>query len=143
MGKILVSRKHKQLLQAHKWRQRRDGYVTRHAKIAGAWTKIYLHREITGAKPGEIVDHVNGNPVDNRLENLRITDQSGNLQNRRGPTRRSKTGVRGVYPQGARFVAEVKLRGRKHCLGSFGTIAQAALVVEKFRKRNLLCGAAA
>jgi len=31
----------------------------------------YLHRVLVKAKPHEYVDHINGNTLDNRLENLR------------------------------------------------------------------------
>ena len=34
------------------------------------------------------VDHVNGNPIDNRIENLRWTDNSGNNRNRNGYKKR-------------------------------------------------------
>jgi hypothetical protein len=48
-----------------------------------------LHRLLLQAKDNEIVDHINGNPLDNRRENLRITDSSKNNKNRKGY---SKTG---------------------------------------------------
>ena len=35
-------------------------------------TNQWLHREIMGNPDGLIVDHINGNHHDNRLENLRI-----------------------------------------------------------------------
>lgn len=41
----------------------------------------YVHRFIMKAKPGEYVDHINGNPCDNRKENLRITTNMQNCWN--------------------------------------------------------------
>jgi len=46
-------------------------------------TTIRLHRFILGAKEGEVVDHKNGNGLDNRRRNLRICTQKQNLWNSR------------------------------------------------------------
>ncbi len=46
---------------------------------------IYLHRYLTDCPKGKCVDHINGNSLDNRQENLRITTVNRNNQNRRAP----------------------------------------------------------
>jgi len=40
-----------------------------------------LHRFLLNAKSGDYVDHINGNPLDNRRDNLRICSNSANLRN--------------------------------------------------------------
>ncbi len=50
---------------------------------------IRLHRLILNAEVGQIVDHINGNPLDNRKSNLRIVTSTVNNQN----ARKRKDGV--------------------------------------------------
>lgn len=56
----------------------------------------YLHRKLIGAKPGDTVDHINGNKLDNRQENLRFCNRSENLYNAISNTKKDKL-PRGVY----------------------------------------------
>ena len=55
--------------------------------------RVRLHRWITDCPKGKVVDHINHNTLDNRRENLRITDHFGNMQNRQD----NKVGCTGVY----------------------------------------------
>lgn len=43
---------------------------------------ILMHRLIMDAKRGQEIDHINGNPLDNRRENLRFCNHSQNGGNR-------------------------------------------------------------
>ncbi|MFD1444672.1 HNH endonuclease [Thermoactinomyces vulgaris] len=55
-----------------------------------------LCQVIMNTPKGMVTDHINGDTLDNRKKNLRVTDYSGNRQNLRGSYKSSKTGVRGV-----------------------------------------------
>jgi len=101
------------------------------------------YRRLTGARPGEVVDHINGDTKDNRPENLRVVTHSLNHAN--GPAHKdSKTGVRGVWwvPPNAhclqgKYVAQVRVNGTRVTLGSFKTLEEAAVAVERVYPRDL------
>jgi hypothetical protein len=44
---------------------------------------IRMHRLITEARSDQVVDHINGDGLDNRRENLRVCTQAENCRNRR------------------------------------------------------------
>jgi hypothetical protein len=66
------------------------------AGIDGKTTKI--HRYLTDAKDGLVVDHINGNTLDNRMCNLRLVTQQENCNNI-GQRSSTKSGMTGVWEQ--------------------------------------------
>ena len=73
-------------LSRHKWQFRsgrnRKLYAVRNVQTTNGLTKqLSLHREIADPPEGLIVDHLNGNSLDNRIANLRPATYSQNAQN--------------------------------------------------------------
>lgn len=80
------------------WKVDKRNYVYGHRRINGNKKIFSLHRYLTGAPKGMVVDHISGDRLDNRKScNLRIVEQKINAQNRRGADKDSKSNVRGVY----------------------------------------------
>lgn len=64
---------------------------------SGKRTTTYLHRWLTDAPKGKVVDHLNHDTLDNRRScNLRVVSNRDNTFNRKGPGRYNKSGHRGV-----------------------------------------------
>jgi hypothetical protein len=64
-----------------------------------------MHREVTGAPKGQVVDHVNHNTMNNRRCNVRICTDRQNQANKR--PHGGSTGYVGVYPRDGRYEAGI------------------------------------
>jgi len=86
--------------------------------------KLFAHRVIwamhTGKWPTNNIDHINGDPSDNRIENLREATQSQNLANSRMSVTNT-SGYKGVYwhRPTQKWIAAIKRNSEKHYLGQF------------------------
>lgn len=98
-----------------------DGYL----RIMVAGSRVLCHRLaflwMTGEWPSGVVDHINGNPSDNRWSNLRDVSPSVNAQNQVRGKRGSETGLLGVSIFQGRPRASIGLLGRQVHLGTFDT----------------------
>lgn len=59
------------------------GYAARGERRGKRVVVVRMHRQIVDAPMGMEVDHINGDRLDNRRENLRVTSKLENLRNRR------------------------------------------------------------
>jgi hypothetical protein len=81
---------------------------------------------MTGSWPKEQIDHINGDPLDNRWSNLREATQSQNNWNTR-LSRNNTSGYKGVsWHKGERkWDATIMAYGKSHFLGRFKTKEEA------------------
>jgi len=80
---------------------------------------------MTGEWPRRLVDHRDGNPLNNRWDNLRPATTTQNVRNSRKP-RHNTSGFKGVSRhQCGKFVAAIKVSGKRVYLGLFDTAEEA------------------
>lgn len=116
--------------------KRKDGYIV--IQVAG---RLYLVHRLAfvcmcGRWPRTGVDHINGNPGDNRWVNLREADSDQNHWNMK-VFANNTSGHRGVthHHRNGKWVAEIWHKRKKYYLGSFNTKELASDAYEAARSR--------
>ena len=95
-------------------------YARQNRFVGGKWVARVAHRVILGAPKGMMVDHINGDTLDNRRANLRLCSRTQNNWNRR-MDRTNRSGFKGVSwcRQTKRWKAQISVSGHKRGLGYF------------------------
>ena len=125
--KALVSADDFDRLSRHYWQALWNGRHWYAVRSGRGGKLLYMHRVITGAEPGQDVDHRDRTAtLDNRRGNLRIASRSQNQANR-GRLRSNSIGYTGVRrkPSG-KFVGAVVKLGRRFYTKVQDTVEQAA-----------------
>lgn len=93
---------------------------------------ILMHREILGAKKGQITDHKNHNGFDNRLANIRLCSYSENAQNRM-PYKNSTNKHKGVswHKVGGKWQVKITVNNKRIQLGYCKNEIEAAKMYDK------------
>jgi hypothetical protein len=120
------------------WCLQGAGYVWRGASTERP-RHLYLHRLLAGCVPGDglYVDHINGDRLDNRRENLRIVTPAQSRQNTASIGGSSR--YRGVFWDSTRskWTARAQLNRRGHQVGRFGSEAEAHAAVVAWRLQHM------
>ncbi len=95
------------------------------------WLWVY------GEWPKGVIDHINGDPMDNRIANLRCVSHRENMRNMKLRTT-NKSGITGVrwYAARAKWVASIKLDEKSQHLGYFDTKEEAAAVRKLYSEKH-------
>jgi hypothetical protein len=94
----------------------------------GIFNRLYGYHRVVwawvhGEWPENFIDHIDGNPSNNRIQNLRKVTQLQNLKN----INKNKGDIPliGVHKKGNRFIARIRDNYERINLGSFGTPEEA------------------
>lgn len=93
---------------------------------------LYIHGEF----PAVFIDHIDGNPSNNRISNLRPATRVENQRNRKIQSTNT-SGVKGVSWNTAKskWVATIAVCGKRIYLGAFDTVAEAT---EVYRSKAII-----
>jgi hypothetical protein len=126
-------------LAKHKWYTHTGTatfYATRH-KPGSSKKLIWMHREIMGVPDWLLVDHINGNGLDNRKANLRPATKSQNCRNKRICRENKSSKYRGVHwhSRYKKWQASIRVNRKAIHLGFFHDELQAAKAYDKAARK--------
>lgn len=123
-----------ELVSNYRWHSHRG----RNSGLCYASSNIKMHRLITNAPLGIMVDHINGDSLDNRRENLRLCTNAQNQQNTKGRGGTSKYKGVSFNIKSGKWAGSFISDGRHYYCGLFESEEECAMAVDK--KRFEVCG---
>lgn len=126
------------------WKQHR-GRVTRGSPAGSINDKGYLQIRVNGKiylahrlawfyenmellPPSKVIDHINRNPLDNRLTNLRVVTQAENLRNR--VDSKTQTNITYIkFVTNSKFHVQLGNKFKRKWVGTFKTIEEACIAL--------------
>src|SRR5690606_24656343 len=103
----------------------------------GAEKPRLMHRYILNPPEDMEVDHVNGDTLDNRRNNIRVCTSNDNKRNRRTKANRKHSPYKGVYFRSGnnKWEAYIGVDKKKVYLGSFDSDTSAAMAYNRGAKK--------
>ncbi len=114
-----------------------EGYPYAELRLSGPGTRsLRLHRFLLDAPADRYVDHINGDTLDNRRENLRLVTNTQNSQNRRA-SKRSRSGLKNIcWDEGRqRWRVYLCANGKRMSIGYFRDLEDAKKAASAARRR--------
>jgi hypothetical protein len=135
-GIAVIDAEDASLVAGHSWFAL--GLKTR--RYAATWVdgkQTLLHRHLLKPRGKELVDHINGDGLDNRRSNLRIADRQGNSANSKKSSAKTSSRFKGVsfVPNLWKWRARIRVDGRLYHLGVFRSERRAAITYNRIARR--------
>lgn len=121
-------------VSASRWLRDSHGYPVK------AGTRELMHRVLMGMVKGDgrLVDHVDGNPMNNQRGNLRECSPHQNSVNRGKVKRKTSSRFKGVFwrTQTKKWVVFIRSQGKLLCNRPFETELEAAIAYNQEAKKH-------
>ena len=125
-------------LTKYRWYLYNGRYAARNKYLGNNKTKVvFMHNEILEKPKNMVIDHINGNGLDNRLSNIRVCTQSQNMLNI-NKHKDNKSGHKGIYfcKNVNKWRAQITIPniGNKH-IGLFNDLEEAIKAYSKAKAK--------
>lgn len=127
-------------LSEYKWHAHKNrtgvGFYAQHCESLGKkkYATVIMHRAIMNCKKGEIVDHKDGDGLNNQKRNLRLCTHQNNQRNAR-MKRWKLVPFKGVTINQGKFLAQIKTSpGKQKHIGRFETAQEAAKAYDQMAR---------
>ena len=123
-------------LSEHKWYFHHSGYAIRKITVSKKQVIVHMHREVLMPPIELFTDHINGNGLDNRRENLRNCTAIENSRNQ-SMAKSNKSGFKGVswHKAGCKWRSVIHNQGKQEHLGEFFCIVKAAKAYDEAARK--------
>lgn len=119
------------------WFLGESGYPTRQTSIGKKILIFRMHSILRPPVKGFVIDHADGNKLNNQKENLRYATPSQNSTNSKPPYDKKDSIYKGVCHSGKNFRAYIVINGKQKHLGNFHTETEAAVAYNVGAKKHL------
>lgn len=134
-GYALIDDEDFEKVNKYRWHLGYCEYASTSASVGEKQTTSQMHRLIMGAIKGQMIDHKDGNKLNNQKSNLRYCTGSENQANRTSQ-KNNTSGFTGVFKSGKRWIAQIGIKNRQRYLGIFTDKESAAKAYNQAAKKN-------
>lgn len=129
VGTIKVDAEDLEKVKSYKWHIKKSNH-TSYAMTHIGNTKILMHCLLLGKKDKKVIDHINGDGLDNRKSNLSFVNHASNIRNQTP----HKKGVGVKQMPSGRFRAVIMSNYKSIYLGTYDTYEEAQRVRNEAEK---------
>lgn len=132
---VYLDKKDLKLVKSYNWHLQKGGrtfYPLTNIHKNNKRTVIRIHMLLY---PNKLIDHIDGNGLDNRRKNLRIATKQENNRNTNKRLDGITSKYKGVCKHNTGFVAQISINGERNYIGWFKNEKEAARAYNKEAKK--------
>jgi hypothetical protein len=127
---ILIDDEDIEIISLKKWKVEKNIKSNLYYVRTISEKNIYMHKYLLSCPIGMEVDHIDGNGLNNKKENLRIATHQQNNFNKK-PYANNKVGLKGVREDRGKFIATITHNYKTIYIGSYKTKEEAGIAYDK------------